>query len=145
MPLNPITAAATLPPGGAPDASPNAAAQKTLTQNDFLKLLIAQMTAQDPLNPQSNTDFAAQMAQFSALQSSQSTQAGVSELQASQQMQQANGMIGRSVKLLATDGSTPQGVVTSVQVLAGVPKLFVNGSLYDLGQVLSISASSSNH
>ena len=60
-------------------------------------------------------------------------------------MQQANGMIGRSVKLLATDGSTPQGVVSSVQVLAGVPKLFVNGSLYDLGQVLSISASSSNH
>lgn len=140
MPIDTITSAATLPPGLAPDALPNDPTQKALTQNDFLKLLIAQMTAQDPLNPQSNTDFAAQMAQFSALQSSQSTQAGVGLLQASQQMQQANGLIGRNVKIVATDGTTPQGIVSSVQVLSGVPKIVVNGSLYDLNQVLSISA-----
>src|SRR5262245_35165704 len=106
MPIDTVSAAATLPAGLASDASPIEAAQKALTQSDFLKLLIAQMSAQDPLNPQSNTDFAAQMAQFSALQSSQSTQASVSLLQASQQMQQANGLIGRSVKLQALDGST---------------------------------------
>jgi len=39
---------------------------------------------------------------------------------------------------------TQQGVVSSIQVLSGVPKFLVNGSLYDLNQVLSISASSSN-
>jgi hypothetical protein len=61
-----------------------------------------------------------------------------------QQMQQANALIGRNEKLLASDGTTPQGVVTSIQVLSGVPKFLVNGSLYDLNQMLSISASSSN-
>jgi flagellar basal-body rod modification protein FlgD len=112
----------------------------TLTQNDFLKLLVAQMSAQDPLNPQSNTDFAAQMAQFSALQTSQSTQGEISLLQAGQQVQQANGLIGRSVTLQLPDGTTPSGVVTGVQMSSGVPMIVVNGTAYSLGNVLSISA-----
>jgi flagellar basal-body rod modification protein FlgD len=112
----------------------------TLTQNDFLKLLVAQMSAQDPLNPQSNTDFAAQMAQFSALQTSQSTQGEISLLQAGQQVQQANGLIGRSVTLQASNGSTPSGVVTGVQMVSGTPKIVVNGAFFDMSQVLSISA-----
>ncbi len=141
---NPITATAILPPGNIIDTTSTAAAgsgHSTLTQNDFLKLLVAQMSAQDPLNPQSNTDFAAQMAQFSALQTSQSTQSDISLLQASQQVQQANGLIGRSVTLIAQDGTTPAGLVTGVQIVSGVPKIVVNGSLYDLSQVLAISAS----
>lgn len=140
---NPITAAAILPPGNIVDTSGGPATgvtNSTLTQNDFLKLLVAQMSAQDPLNPQSNTDFAAQMAQFSALQTSQATQGDMSLLQASQQVQQANGMIGRNVTLMANDGTTPAGLVTGVQIVSGVPKIVVNGSFYDLSQVLAISA-----
>jgi flagellar basal-body rod modification protein FlgD len=141
---NPISAAAILPPGNIIDTTTTAStgrANSTLTQNDFLKLLVAQMSAQDPLNPQSNTDFAAQMAQFSALQTSQATQSDMSSLQASQQVQQANGMIGRNVTLMAQDGTTPTGLVMGVQIVSGVPKIVVNGSLYDMSQVLAISAS----
>lgn len=122
-----------------PDATPARTPENTLTQKDFLKLLIAQMTAQDPLNPQSNTDFAAQMAQFTALQSSQSTQQGVSNLQASQQMQQANGLIGRTVTLLNANGSLSTGVVSGVQMDSGTPQLVVNGTNFDLSQVQSIT------
>jgi flagellar basal-body rod modification protein FlgD len=139
--LNPILSAATLPPGNVVEnpVTGAGAPSTTLTQNDFLKLLVAQMSAQDPLNPQSNTDFAAQMAQFSSLQASQSTQTDVSLLQASQTVQQANGLIGRQVTLTAQDGTLPTGLVTGVQMVSGTPKLVVNGSLYDLSQVLSIS------
>lgn len=140
---SPIGASAILPPNNVVDATTlasGAAPNNNLTQADFLKLLVAQMSAQDPLNPQSNTDFAAQMAQFSALQTSQSTQSDMSLLQASQQVQQANGLIGRTVSLQANDGTTPNGLVTGVQIVSGVPKIVVNGALYDLSQVLSISA-----
>jgi flagellar basal-body rod modification protein FlgD len=139
---NPITAAGTLPAGNVVDNPVPASStpSSTLTQNDFLKLLVAQMSAQDPLNPVSNTDFAAQMAQFSALQTSQATQSDMSLLQASQQVQQANGLIGRSVTLLAQDGTKPSGFVSGVQMVSGVPKIVVNGVLYDMSQVLSISA-----
>jgi flagellar basal-body rod modification protein FlgD len=41
---------------------------KTLGQDEFLKLFLAQMNHQDPLNPMSNEDFTAQLAQFSSLE-----------------------------------------------------------------------------
>jgi flagellar basal-body rod modification protein FlgD len=40
---------------------------KVLGQDDFLKMLVAQLQNQDPLNPLQGADFAAQLAQFSSL------------------------------------------------------------------------------
>ena len=52
-------------------SSPNTAAKtltdKTVTQDDFLKLLIAQLQNQDPLQPMDNQQFAAQLATFNSL------------------------------------------------------------------------------
>lgn len=42
-----------------------------MTQSDFLKLMTAQLQAQDPTNPVDNNQFVSQMAQFSQLQSTQ--------------------------------------------------------------------------
>src|SRR5450755_2559568 len=54
----------------AQDASLGAAlgTNSTLGEQDFLKLLLAQLKNQDPLAPQDNTQFVAQLAQFSTLQ-----------------------------------------------------------------------------
>ena len=45
-----------------------AAADEAMGKDDFLKLLIAQLSAQDPLDPMGAQDFSAQLAQFSALE-----------------------------------------------------------------------------
>jgi flagellar basal-body rod modification protein FlgD len=119
-------------------SSATAVPTKTLNQQDFLKLLVAQISSQDPMNPQSNADFAAQMAQFSALQTSQGTESELSKLRAEQQVQQANGLLGRTVTLESTDGSVSSGTVSAVQISDGTPSLLVNGDSYDLSQVLSI-------
>lgn len=111
---------------------------QTLSQSDFLKLLATQMTSQDPLNPQTDTAFISQMAQFSALQGTQELNSRVTQLESDQQLSQAAAMIGRSVTLQPATGPTVQGVVSAVQLGSGVPQLQVNGALYSLSQLISI-------
>jgi flagellar basal-body rod modification protein FlgD len=106
--------------------------QQTLDQSDFLQLLVAQLSQQDPMDPVSDTDFAAQMAQFSALQESQEMQGNMASIQ-------ANGMLGQTVQLQPTQGPAVSGVVSGVVYDAGVPSILVNGQSYTLDQVLSVS------
>jgi flagellar basal-body rod modification protein FlgD len=47
--------------------APKSRTDKTVTQDDFLKLLIVQLQNQDPLQPMDNQEFAAQLAQFNSL------------------------------------------------------------------------------
>lgn len=58
----------------------SAASTGSMTQADFLKLMTAQLQAQDPTNPVDNTQFVSQMAQFSQLQSSQDMVTAVNTL-----------------------------------------------------------------
>ena len=113
--------------------------QQTLGQKDFLNLLVAQLSAQDPMNPISNTDFIAQMAQFSTLQQSQTMQQNLAGIQSGQTALQANALLGQTVQLQTTPGQTVTGVVSAVNFQAGTPTLTVNGQSYDLSQVLSVS------
>src|SRR5438874_49342 len=87
---------------------------KTLNQDDFLKLVLAQLTNQDPLNPQKDTEFIAQMTQFSALEQSKSMQQDIAKLQTDQQFMQANSMLGRAVTLQDDRGSLISGTVTAI-------------------------------
>ena len=112
---------------------------QTLGQNDFLKLLVTQMTSQDPLHPQKDTDFIAQMAQFSSLEQSKTMASDVSKLRAQQNFSQAYSLLGQTVSLQGDKNTTAQGIVQAVQVDAGTPKLLVNGRSYDLSQVLTVT------
>jgi flagellar basal-body rod modification protein FlgD len=112
-------------------------AQQTLTQNDFLQLLVAQMENQDPMDPQSDTDMAAQMAQFTSLTQSTAMSGSLSALQ-------ANSLIGSTVTVQTdSTGDTASGIVTSVALGAassdGTPQILINGTAYDLSSVVSVT------
>lgn len=115
---------------------------KSLQQNDFLKLLAAQMTSQDPLNPSSDAEFMSQMTQFSTLEQAKSTQAEISQLRANQDFLRADGLLGRTVHLQALiDGETVHttGIVDAIKNQAGTPQLIVNGMAFNLGEVVQVA------
>ena len=106
---------------------------RTLGQDDFLKLLTMQLSNQDPMNPQSNTDFIAQMAQFSALEQSKSMVGSLGALRGQQELAEAAGLVGRPVVL--KDGVS--GLVESVTVdSAQTPWLSVGGLRYRVADVV---------
>lgn len=112
---------------------------KTLGQDDFLRLLVTQLRSQDPMNPQSDTDLAAQMAQFSALEQSRGMASNLSALLNQQALLQANSLLGRVVQVQADAQNSFQGIVEAVQIEAGTPKLVVGGVSCDLSQVRAIT------
>ena len=86
-------------------------AQAALNQADFLKLLTTQLANQDPTNPQDQSQFLAQLAQFSTVQ-------GVTNLESSQTQSQAAQLLGKTVHgSIITSGASQNvsGAVTSVR------------------------------
>ncbi|MBO9550278.1 flagellar hook assembly protein FlgD [Pseudomonas sp.] len=73
---------------------------QTLGKDAFLQLLVTQMQNQNPLDPQDNSEFVAQLAQFSSLEGITSLNESVSAItsaMASSQALQASSLVGRSV------------------------------------------------
>jgi flagellar basal-body rod modification protein FlgD len=111
---------------------------KTLGQDDFMKLLAVQFQSQDPMKPMEDTAFIAQMAQFTALDQSKSLLAQITQLSAGQDVVTANSYLGRQVKLEGGDGPAVTGVVTGIQVADGVPHLMVGGAPYPISSVVFV-------
>jgi flagellar basal-body rod modification protein FlgD len=68
-----------------------------LTQVDFMTLIIAQMRNQNPLEPQSDSDWMAQMAQFESLNQMRAVADGIKVLQGVNELTSAASLIGRTV------------------------------------------------
>ncbi|MBC7526882.1 MAG: flagellar hook capping protein [Chthonomonadaceae bacterium] len=76
---------------GAIDGAVNSATGgQALGQGAFLKLLVTQLQNQDPLSPQDQTQFLAQLAQFSTVE-------GVTNLSTSQQKMQGAELLGKTI------------------------------------------------
>lgn len=139
MSVSAISSATASPTAGTAGTGTLRVPSKALGQQDFLKLLSVQMTTQDPMNPQKDTDFIAQMAQFNSLEAMQGMQSGLSQLQQDQQTLQATSLLGRTVELQVDKDHTAIGVVSAVKIEAGTPKLIVDNKSYGMGQMISIA------
>lgn len=70
-------------------------------KDDFMKLLIAQLQNQDPTNPMQDTEFIAQMAQFSSLEQSMNLTTAFekfAEAQNQSQLIQYNSFVGENIR-----------------------------------------------
>ena len=117
----------------------------TLDKDAFLQLLVTQMRYQDPLDPQDNAEYVAQLAQFSALEQMTNvaeTATAISKLvnniDTSVLVGQLSGMIGKDIQWTTevtekdasgksvTSKQTYEGVVTGVSVTDGAPSIIAN-------------------
>ena len=96
-----------------------------LSMNDFFTLLSAQLQYQDPMQPTDNSQFMAQMAQFSTLEQLQN-------LSKTMSISTATSSIGKYAVYNATDasGNTTQGAgtVDAVDLTSDTPTYLINGS-----------------
>lgn len=115
----------------------------SLGLQDFMKILLTQLTYQDPLKPMDNKEFMAQMAQFTALEQSQRLNDRVQQLVENQAALQSIGLIGRSVEV-GTSTGTATGTVSALSLQGAVPLLTLalagGTTLHDVGleQILSV-------
>lgn len=109
-----------------------------LSMETFFKLLMAEMTAQDPLEPTSNTEFVSQLASFSALQTN-------SDSLYYNTVAYASSLAGKTVTV-ATNGTTDgdlkivTGVVTGVDISDSKNiEIVVDGERFLLSQVMNVA------
>lgn len=109
----------------------------TLDYDSFLKLLTAQMQYQDPTNPTDATEFVSQLASFSSVEQGIKTNTKLDSLITSMALNQADGLIGKTVT--SVDGKV-SGVVKSVEIYSdGSLAVLDDGSKLLLGPGVKIS------
>lgn len=111
---------------GASDAKESS----TLDVNDFLKLLVAQMQYQDPLEPTDNTQYIAQMATFTQVEAT-------AQMNNKVEQQMASSLVGKAVIMATnlTQSGMIAGKVDYWEVIDGTVYLGIGGRLYDIADL----------
>jgi len=118
--------------------NPTRQPQQSLGKDDFLKILITQLSYQDPTAPMEDKQFIAQMAQFSTLEQMTSMAGDFSKLTSMLMGNEASGALGKNVEIIEGE-RTVQGMVQAV-TRGHTPQVLVNGSFYNWDQVLKVFA-----
>jgi len=111
-------------------------ANAALDKNDFLKILITQLSHQDPTQPMDDKAFVAQMAQFSSLEQMTNMSEGLARVADLIARSQAVSLLGTAVDI-SEGGGTVTGIVDAVTG-GDFPQILVNGQYYDFSQVQKV-------
>lgn len=107
----------------------------TLTMDDFFSLMVAQLSNQDMYNTMDDTQFIAQMAQFSMVQA-------LSDLSKASATSYGVSLMGKEVTIAESnaDGtlSSFAGIVEGVTLYNGSAEIVVDGTAYPLSRVMIV-------
>jgi flagellar basal-body rod modification protein FlgD len=118
--------------------NPTRQPQQSLGKDDFLKILITQLSYQDPTAPMQDKEFIAQMAQFSTLEQMTGMARDFNKLTAMFMGNEASSALGKSVELIEGD-RVVQGLIQAV-TRGETPQVLVNGTFYNWDQVVKVFA-----
>jgi len=98
-----------------------------LGKDEFLKLFVAQLQHQDPMNPMNDSEFMGQMASFSTLEQVSNLASANQKVADALTQSSAVGLIGRTVTYTDAAKAEQTGVVEKVSTVGGKPSLTVGG------------------
>jgi flagellar basal-body rod modification protein FlgD len=127
----------------AANTAPVASSATRLSMQDLLKVLLTQLTYQDPLKPMDNQQFMAQIAQFTSLEQTHELNQNIAQLLTNQAALQSVGLIGRTVDLTTSAGPAT-GTVVALSLSGASPQLTVKTTSgatltnVELGQLVAV-------
>jgi flagellar basal-body rod modification protein FlgD len=104
-----------------------------LGKDDFLKLLVTQLTNQDPTEPMKDTEFVAQLATYSSLEQQMTMNTNLEKLiaaSAATTAASAVSLIGTIVGYTGEDGSLKTGMVSFLDIVGGEVNLYLEDGSY---------------
>lgn len=109
----------------------------SLGKNDFLNILAAQLQFQDPMEGSDNSEYVAQLAQFSALEQMENLNVSLEELKANQNLLYGSMLIGKMVDIAFGDQMV-SGMVDRVKLTDSLLTLIVDGEEYDANLIVAM-------
>ena len=110
-----------------------------LGKDEFLKLLMAQMQNQDPLNPMNAQDTIAQLAQFSALEQMQNLNVQFEASRKENNLLQSLFLNGENIRAQMESGSEIEGIIDKVLWENNELAIQIAGTSYPVKNIVSIS------
>ena len=125
--------------GAITGASPTPAPSRAVaSREDFLRLLAAELTMQNPLEPLSNAELMQQFVGLQQLEQTGELTDGMRGFQRFLQMSSGSSMIGRSVRGMTEAGEVVEGVVSRVVLEGGSVNVVVGDQTLPLDAVTEI-------
>ncbi len=140
MTTTPVTSQGALVPGqGTSDSVTRTDKGGSMGQDTFIKLLMTQMTHQDPLQPTDSAQMLSQLAQFSSVEGITKVNTQLTALNLSQDFASSVSMIGKTVSYLDDNGGLHAGTVQNVRPSSHGAILGVDGVDIFSGQVSKVT------
>jgi flagellar basal-body rod modification protein FlgD len=105
---------------------------------DFIKMMVAELENQDPMNPMSNTEMLQQISQIRSITSNDRLTTGIESLTLGQALSTASSLIGKTVTGVNTLDQEVTGKVDKVTIENGEAKLYVGSSIIPVGNIKGI-------
>ncbi|KQM40219.1 MULTISPECIES: flagellar hook capping FlgD N-terminal domain-containing protein [unclassified Microbacterium] len=140
MPVTPIAGApAPIPANTATATAAASAPKKALDSEVFMKLLVTQLTNQDPSTPMDTNQMISQTTQLAMMEQLTAMSRTSTEAFALDMRQAASTLIGQQAGYLDAKGAAVTGIVTTVSFDGPIPQVTIGDATVALDEITSLA------